>query len=401
MKSTRDIVSFLGSSLSLVIIFTASATPIPLYGTYRSVDGLTYGDLSLSAVVYFAGALISLLLFGRLSNFWGRKMVSMLSLLIAAIGCITLIFVHDPMPLLTGRFMQGLSCGLASTAIAAWIVDSSSGVAKWLAPAVISCGPMTGLTFGGIGSGTLVEYGPYPRILPYIAVLALLVICILIITKGRETMTRQPGVLKSILPRLALPPSARQAYPAAACTFVCTWAVGGFFQAFGPAMAHEQLHSSSAVAAALVFASIMAPSVLGASIASRFRPVQAQIFGMLMFTASLGGLLLSLKFGVLVIFLITSALAGLAQGIVLTGSIQSMVSDLAPEERANVLSVVYATSYTGAAIPTLIAGQLSQVFSLLQVACAYGILAAVGCLFVLISVRLRIQSQNRAILVNK
>ena len=74
-----------------------------------------------------------------------------------------------------------------------------------------------------------------------------------------------------------------------------------------------------------------------------------------------------------------------AQGTVLAGSIQTMVSDLDITERAGVLSVIYATSYTGAAIPTLLAGKMSEHFSLLSVASGYGVLALAGCAIVFIT----------------
>ncbi|HBO1017310.1 TPA: MFS transporter [Pseudomonas aeruginosa] len=380
--SETDWKTFLGASLSLLVVYASSASPIPLYGLYRAEDGLSYGDLSLSAVVYFVGAVTALLVFGRLSSHLGRRPLSLLALLLAALGCVVLMTVHTPAPLLIGRLAQGLGCGLASTALSAWLVDSAPLKPRWLAPAITSCGPMVGLTFGGLGSGALVDYAPLPRLLPFVLILILIVPCVLLVVLGRESITRRPGALASLRPRVALPDAARRAFPMAAWAFICTWAFGGFYQAFGPAMAREQLHSASALAAALVFASLMAPSLLGASLAGRVRPQLAQWSGMLFFALAVGGVLLSLSQGHLLFFLIASALAGIGQGATLSGSIQTMVEGTALEERAGVLAAIYATSYSGAAIPTLIAGRLSSHFSLLQVASAYGALACVGCIAV-------------------
>ncbi len=60
-------------------------------------------------------------------------------------------------------------------------------------------------------------------------------------------------------------------------------------------------------------------------------------------------------------------------------------SVLEVKERANVFSVIYASSYTGAAIPTLIAGRMSESYSLLQVAYGYGALALIGTVVVIAS----------------
>jgi len=379
--------SFAAAALTLIATFVASAVPIPLYGLYRAQDGLSYLDLSLSSVVYFIGAITALLVFGRLSNHTGRRPTALLAVGLTALAAFLFLDVHDVLPLLIGRLLQGLSCGLASTALAAWVADCAPSVASWLTPAVISTGPMLGLTLGALSSGALAEYGPLPRQLVFFLLLGLLGLCVLLIMAGRETVPPRPGILHSLIPRFALPPVARRAYPAAACIFVCTWSLGGFFQAYGPAMAHEQLHSSSAVAAALVFASFMAPSVAGASLAGRFAAVTVQRYGILLFALSLGGLLLAMQAASLPAFLVASALAGSAQGAVLSASIRTMVSELDISQRADVLSVIYITSYSGAAIPTLIAGQLSGIFDLLQLASGYALLALAGTLFVFIATR--------------
>ncbi|MBY7876372.1 MFS transporter [Vibrio fluvialis] len=220
-----------------MVTYVTSAVPIPLYGTYQLYDHVSYWQLSLSSVVYFIGAVTALVLLGRLSNHWGRKPVALLSLMLAALSVAVFVNVHSAPPLIVGRLLQGLSCGLASTALASWLVDHARSVPSWIPAAVISCGPMTGLTLGGVGSG----------------------------------------------------------------------------------------------------------------------------------------------------FLIASICAGIAQGMVLTGSIGTMVNGLQPEERANVFAVIYSTSYAGAAIPTLISGQLSSHFSLLQIASGYGLLALIGSVIVLTS----------------
>ncbi|MDY4376825.1 MFS transporter [Pectobacterium brasiliense] len=376
--------TFFSAAFSLISIFAASATPIPLYRQYQQIDSVSYYELSLSSVVYFVGAVTALVVFGRLSDHFGRRNISVISLLLSVAAMLSLLQVHSAAPLLMGRLLQGLSCGLASTALAAWVVDCARSVPGWLVPAVVSCGPMTGLTAGGIVSGILVEYGPLPRQMPFFLVLLLLIICIAALGKAHETVEKKPGALVSLIPRFALPHDAKVAFPRAAVTFVCTWALGGFFQAFGPAMASEQLNSSNAVAAAMVFASIMAPAAIGALIAGKMNALAAQRAGMLSFALFVLILLFTLRVHALNAFLLASILAGIAQGVVLTGSIRTMVDKVDLADRASVLSVIYATSYTGAAVPTLIAGYFSSVLGLFWVATGYGALALMGALLILV-----------------
>ncbi|EPZ8233877.1 MFS transporter [Vibrio fluvialis] len=131
----------MSASLALMVTYVTSAVPIPLYGTYQLYDHVSYWQLSLSSVVYFIGAVTALVLLGRLSNHWGRKPVALLSLMLAALSVAVFVNVHSAPPLIVGRLLQGLSCGLASTALASWLVDHARSVPNWIPAAVISCGP--------------------------------------------------------------------------------------------------------------------------------------------------------------------------------------------------------------------------------------------------------------------
>lgn len=159
MQITTNRFSFVSASLALMVTYVTSAVPIPLYGTYQLYDHVSYWQLSLSSVVYFIGAVTALVLLGRLSNHWGRKPVALLSLMLAALSVAVFVNVHSAPPLIVGRLLQGLSCGLASTTLASWLVDHARSVPSWIPAAVVSCGPMTGLTLGGGGSGLCVNHG--------------------------------------------------------------------------------------------------------------------------------------------------------------------------------------------------------------------------------------------------
>ncbi|MBA2869420.1 MFS transporter [Methanococcus maripaludis] len=79
---------FLGATFSLFVVFASSSAPIPLLNTYLKTLDLTSGDLSMTAVTYFVGCVLSLLVFARVSNHLGRRPVALATLGIAVIGCI-------------------------------------------------------------------------------------------------------------------------------------------------------------------------------------------------------------------------------------------------------------------------------------------------------------------------
>jgi MFS family permease len=380
-------IGFAGAACSLVAVFAASASPIPLYELYRRTDGLSHADLSLTAVAYFVAVMAALVVLGRLSNHVGRRPVALAALVVTAVGTLVLTQVHSVGPLIAGRMLQGIGCGLASSALAAFIVDSAPTSPSWMPSAVTTGSPMVGLTVGALGSGALAEYGPAPRTLVYLVAAGVLVACMALIVAASETVARAPGALAALRPEVRVPAAARGLLPAASATFVATWALGGFYQAFGPSVAADQLGTTNTLIAAVIFASLMAPSAIGAPLAGRTTPAGAQRIGILVFFAAVVAILLSLHAGAVVPFVIASAVAGAAQGTTFAGSMRALLAQATAAERAGVLSAIYLISYGGAAVPGLIAGQLSRSLRLFDMALGYGVLAGLACAFTLVAAR--------------
>lgn len=387
MKTLRNNIGFIAATLSMLMAFAASATPIPLYDVYRRSEGLSYSDLALTAVVYFIGAITALLIFGRISNHLGRKPVAFITFGLSAVATVLLLDVNGAVPLVVARLLLGLSCGLASSAIAAYVVDSAPPSLGWLSAVIVGNSPMVGLTLGALASGMLVEYGPYPRVLCYWIVLAEMAVVCALVFLGKETVERKPGLVASFRPSFSLPHTYRRLYPIAACLFVATWALGGFFQAYGPSIAADQLGSKSTITAAIVFSSFLLPSAIGGPLSARLSPVKAQRFGIGVFTLAVGGVIFAVNASMIVLFLSMSAIAGAAQGVALTGSIRSLLDGITSQDRAGVLSLIYATSYTGAAVTSFLAGQLSKFMDLFQLVSCYGVLAVVACVITLVFAR--------------
>lgn len=375
---------FVTATASFVAVFAAGAGAIPLYDTYRRVDGVTNAEFSLVAVGYFACAIVALLVFGRLSNHLGRKPVSIAAVLTAAAGCGVLLAVHSFWPLLVGRGLQGLAAGLASSAIAAYAVDTAPAEPKWLVAAVTSASATVGLSVGVFASGALVQFAPAPRELTFCVFGLVLLGCAAALATRTESVTRTPGARRSLVPRIVLPAAARPYLPAAACIFVSTWAFGGYFQAFGPSIAADYLGSPAPLVAAAVFASYMAPGVLGGPVAGRLSAAAAQRLGMAAVTAAGAGLVTATATGSAVLFVAAGILGGLGMGTGMSGSMNALLPHARAHERAGLLALIYAISYTGSALPALVSGQLSHTFSLFTITIGYAALAAAACAITLV-----------------
>lgn len=380
-------VAFVVAACSLVLVFAAAGTPIPLYNIYRAQDGITNGDLGWVSVGYFVAAATSLLMLGRLSNHLGRRPVAIAALASAGLSCLVFIGTSGVLPLLVARLLQGLACGLGSTALGAYVVDSAPERPRWLPAAITGSAPMVGVPIGALASGALAEYGPAPRTLVFEIAATVLAVAIALIAISPETMRPARGAIASLRPRLQVPPGSGRLLLAAGAAFVATWSLGGFYQAFGPSVAAEHLGTASPVITAAMFASVMVLNPLGGPLSARLRPATAVRTGMFLFLLAVLGIVASLHAGAILPFILASLVVGVAQGTASTGGIRALLAGTGSEERAGLLSTIYLVSYCGAAIPAMVAGKLTSSFDLFHVALGYAALGAVAALIAMATAR--------------
>jgi hypothetical protein len=77
-------------------------------------------------------------------------------------------------------------------------------------------------------------------------------VCAALVAASRETVARVPGAWAALRPQVRIPARARRWLPAAGATFVATWALGGFHQAFGPSVSADQLGTGNTLVASAV-----------------------------------------------------------------------------------------------------------------------------------------------------
>ncbi|NJP95459.1 MFS transporter [Nonomuraea sp. FMUSA5-5] len=386
-RDTRLRLAFVSAVVSLVAVFAAVGSTIPLFNIYRAEDGLTTAGISLTLVAYSAATLSTLLVLGRVSNHVGRRPTAIVSLGLLVLGCLLLLNVHDLGILLAGRFLMGLGAGLASSSLTAYIVDAAPTRPTWLASVASSQTVMLGLAVGAIASGALVQFGPWPRNFIYLIVVGLLLLSAALVAISSDTVTPAPGGWRSLRPSVRVPVRVRHLLPVAAAVFLATWATGAFYQTLVPALVEDQLHTNSPLVLGLVFAAYMGPSALGAPLGSRFPPATAQRIGMIAFLAGWIGVITAITTGALLLFIATTIVAGAAQGIAISAATRGLLYDSRLTDRAPIFAVVYLLSYSGATIPSLISAQLSSVFSVPHITLGYGALALIATLLTVIAAR--------------
>ncbi len=359
MADVRMRVGFVGAVGALVVLYFVSGSPISLYSMWQDELGMTNSQLAMLSMWYLLGTVIPLLFLPRISNHIGRRPATVMILLISMSGAITFAMISSPEMIMAGRFIQGLASGFGSSTVAAYVVDLSAGLPKWVAPAITSSAPTLGLSTGAFVSGGLVGNGSI-SVSGYFetATLAIVVIIVLILI-ARETMSRSPGLFRSMVPQLGIPVGCGRLFAASCTIFIGTWVVGGFAQSFSASLVRDAFGHTDAFLSAVVVTCIMLPNVFGAFFANRFDVRTAQRWGMGLFTLFSVSMLVSLAvFDSLLLYCICSIMAAFTQGIAFTACVTELLYHATKVQRAGTFSTVYLVSYGGPAIFNLLVGMI-------------------------------------------
>lgn len=342
----------LAFTLFAVALSSQAASPVLLFYTHDLA--LTPTMLTVFFAIYALGLVPALLLGGPQSDRIGRKQVvvpAVVLVLLSVVAFEAAAAFGEP-ALLLARFLQGITAGAVFTVGTVWLRELA-GTAHATRAAMVASGVMAfGFAFGPLVTGALVEWAPYPKIVPMLVPLVLLALAITLLLSIPETMTRrQEGRI-----RVGVPASARRGF------FLFLLPVG--LLVYTPAMLTLTIFPIQAARAgassiyALTGVSIFCLQGAAALAAIYARKWGARVSGWLSAVVCIGGCLLgyvAVQPGGAGWLLPASALIGFSGGLAMTAGL--MVSDLlAPiDRRGGLVSMFYIVVYFGFMVPTIFA----------------------------------------------
>ncbi len=355
-------------AVTLIAFLAASSAPTPLYPLYQAAWGFSPFMITVIFAVYAATLLMTLLFFGSLSNHWGRRPVILLALAAELLSMALFALAQDGDWLLAARLVQGFATALATTALAAALLDLDHKAGA----TINSIAPMIGMGVGAMGSGLLAQVAPAPLRFVYGLLIAVFLVQVLRSLRSKETAASLSGTRWSPRPRIEVPEAARQAFLRVAPLNIATWALGGFFLSLMPSLIREMSGGAStwlggAAVAALTF------SGTAAIVVFRNKSANAGL--------ATGGLTISLGTAVILggaylgspaVLMAGAVLSGIGFGSGFLGATRSIVSKVTAGERAGLMSAFYFESYLANALPAMIAGYAARHVGLLETATVFG-----------------------------
>lgn len=136
--------AMVAAAVVLALVFNAANLPSPLYVIYKDRFGFSEITLTLVFAVYVVGSVVAMTVFGRLSDYVGRRPVLFAAIALSAVSAVIFLVTFNTATLFAARIVSGLSIGLVATACTAWIAElqpeGDKGAVPESRPAPISRG---------------------------------------------------------------------------------------------------------------------------------------------------------------------------------------------------------------------------------------------------------------------
>jgi hypothetical protein len=363
----------------LLCFFAASSAPTPLYHLYQQAWGFSSALLTLIFAVYALSLLATLLVFGSLSDYLGRRPVIFLGLLLEIVSMVVFITATDVSGLILARVLQGVATGIATSALGAAMLDSDAQQG----PLLNSITPMFGMALGALGTSALVAYAPLPMGLAYGLLLTAFVGQALYLLRVAETVTPQPGVLKTLRPRLAVPAQARSTLLLVLPADIAAWALGGFFLSLAPSLLAAATGSTSVLNGGFAVAALTISGALSIHNLRLRAPRLALRVGCSFLAIGVSVILAAVNLDWLWLFFVGAVVAGVGFGASFLGALRLLLPLAHAHERGALMAAFLALSYLAFCVPALIAGVSIKTVGLVTTTNVYGgvvVLLAVSAL---------------------
>jgi Major Facilitator Superfamily len=359
-----------------LMLFFGSAAASPLYRVYQARFHFSAATLTAVFAAYVLVLLVTLLVFGSVSDYLGRLPVITTALVFSVAACAVFLAAHGVGALYAARSLQGVATGLASGPIGAALIDLQPPGSR-RAPVVTSVFSSFGLGLGGLVTSALVQYAPAPTRLIWWALLAVFAAGIVAVLAMAEPGSRRPGVLASLRPRVAVPRQARGAFAAAVPCMVAGWALGGLYLSLGPSLAAQATGSQNLLWGGLVIFLLCGTGAVAAlavrAVSARATMLAGCLFLLAGMTVTFGAVAATASAA----FLVGTALAGVGFGLAFLGSFRVITVLAEPDDRAGLVTAVYIVGYLAFSVPALIAGVATTMFGLHSTALVYSASLAV------------------------
>jgi MFS family permease len=306
----------------------------------------------------------ALVLFGRLSDRFGRRPVVVGGLVTACVGLVLFAAAQGEVWLFAARAVQGLAVGMISGAATAALVELDPHGSRRRAALGAGLAQAGGSALGPLAAGVLAEWAPDPLRVCYLVTLGLTLVAAAFVLRLPE---HREGVREPWRPQWPrVPAEMRRPFFRLGLTAGTVWATVALFLSIVPSyteriLGTRNLAAVAAIAALALLASFVAQVVVERREGSHRRD---QALGCILVAVGLGGVVAAAPSGSIGLLVAGSVVAGVGHGIAFLTA-QEELNERAPgERRGEVTAAFIACIYFLVATFVVASGLLGSLFSL-------------------------------------
>jgi MFS family permease len=347
-----------------LVLMAGANLATPLYAVYAERFGFSPLVLTAIFATYAIVLVPALVLFGRLSDRFGRRPVVVCGLATACVGLALFAAAQGTAWLFAARAVQGLAVGMISGAATAALVELDPHGSRRRAALGAGLAQAGGSALGALVAGALAEWAPDPLRLCYLVTLACTLVAAGLVLRlpERSDGSREPW--RPQWPRV--PAEIRRPFFRVGLTAGAVWATVALFLSIVPSytellLSTQNLALVAAIAALALLASFVAQAVAARREGSQRRD---QALGCVLLALGLGGVVAAGPSGSVGLLVAGSIVAGAGHGIAFLTA-QQELNELAPEERRGEVTAAFiACIYLMVASFVVASGLLDSLFSL-------------------------------------
>lgn len=350
--------------LAWLALMAGANLATPLYAVYS--ERFRFSPLVLTAIfaTYAIVLVPALVLFGRLSDRFGRRPVVVAGLATACVGLALFAAAEGEAWLFAARAVQGLAVGMISGAATAALVEVDPQGSRRRAALGAGLAQAGGSAAGPLLAGVLVEWAPDPLRLCYLVALGLTVLCAAFVLRLPKRGEAGSEPWRPQWPRVPL--EMRRDFLRVGLTAGTVWATVALFLSIVPSFAESLLRTRNLALVAAIASLALVSSFVAQAVAARREGARRrdQALGCVLLALGLGGLVAAAATGSWGLLVAAAVLAGVGHGLAFLGA-QQELNELAPDERRGEVTAAFiACIYLLVASFVVGSGLLGSLFSL-------------------------------------
>ena len=348
-------VSYALAAAIIGLALFAAGVPSPLYGVYRELWGFSPLVLTLVYAIYAFGVLTTLILAGRLSDEVGRRPVLLVALGVLMGATVLFILATSVVWLFVARALQGLATGALLSAASAALLElhpRRDPIGVSLANGVASAG---GLGLGVLVSAAFVELLPAPRVLPFVALLALFAVALAGVWLMPEPVAARsrprPTPQRPYVPR-----AIRGPFLLAALGALSSWSIAGLFLSLGPELSAQLFHTTNHLVTGIGVFALAGSAAVTQLVLGRTPPWVGAAGGSVALSAGMVLLVVAAAADSGVVYIVGAVVGGGGFGVAFLGALRALSAVIPADHRAAVMSAFYVVAYAALSLPAIAAG---------------------------------------------